>query len=297
VGRRPEPPLRRQPLTEAEQGAARRRRGGEDPELVAGSVAHYEDPAYYDQTYRDRRDDVAYYVALAQRLGRGGVLEYGCGSGRITLPIARAGLSIVGIDLSAPMLAELRKRLRSEDSAVRTRVSTRRGDMRSASIDRRFSLVICPFNALLHLYKRRDVERFLERVRRHLTPRGELCFDVSIPDPEELCRKPDRPHFAPRFRYPGAGVVRYSERFDYDALQQVLFVSMEFMPKDGSSSWMTPLAHRQFFPQELEALLHYNGFRIHRVVGDFDGEPTTETSTLVYHCRRRLQTTGFRLQP
>jgi SAM-dependent methyltransferase len=262
-----------------------------DREIEAGTAAHYEDPAYYTETYRPRVDDVRYYVALSRARG-GPVLEYGCGNGRITLPMARAGAAVTGVDRSAPMLADLRAILRAEPAEVRRRVALRRGDMRRARLGRRFPLVVCPFNAFLHLYERRDVERFLERVREHLAPRGELVFDVSMPDPAELARDPSRPYFAPRFRYPEPGgkgpLVRYAERFDYDRLRQVLFVGMEFTPVDGAESWMTPLAHRQFYPQELEALLHYNGFTVTERYGDFFRGPLASSSpTMVLHARAR----------
>src|SRR5580700_2529714 len=100
-----------------------------DRELEAGSLAHYEDPAYYTSTYARRIDDVAYYVALAERSG-GPVLEYGVGNGRIALPVARHGVEVVGIDHSAPMLRDLRERLAREEPAVRDRVRGVRGDMR-----------------------------------------------------------------------------------------------------------------------------------------------------------------------
>jgi len=267
-----------------------------DHELEAGTTAHYEDPAYYTSAYRRRQDDVHYYVALAA--GRGGpVLEYGCGNGRITIPMARAGVEVTGVDRSGPMLADLRRRLRAEPDEVRRRVSLRRGDMRRTRVDARFPLVVCPFNAFLHLYTREGVEHFLARVREALTPRGELVFDVSMPEPAELARDPARSLSAGRFRYPAQGgqgpLVRYSERFDYDRLRQVLFVAMEFTPTDGSDPWMTPLAHRQFHPQELEALLHYNGFAVAERHGDFSGGPLTSCSeTMVLHCRRRGRGAG-----
>ena len=97
---------------------ARRQR---DRELEAGSFAHYEDPAYYSAIYASRIDDVAYYVSLA-RAAEGPVLEYGIGNGRIALPLARHGVDVVGIDHSAPMLADLRARLAREPSDVRARV-------------------------------------------------------------------------------------------------------------------------------------------------------------------------------
>lgn len=262
-----------------------------DRELEAGSAAHYEDPAYYTKTYRDRTGDVRFYADLAASRS-GPVLEYGCGNGRITLPIARFGVDVTGVDLSTAMLADLRERLRREPEDVRRRVTLRRGDMRRVRLARRFPLVICPFNAFLHLYERVDVERFLAKVREHMTPRGELVFDVSIPEPSELARNPERAYFTPRFKYPtddGEGrVVRYSERFQYDKLRQVLFVAMQFSPVDGGEPWMTPLTHRQFYPQELEALLHYNGFEITKRYSDFDGQMLTpESGHLILFCRAR----------
>jgi SAM-dependent methyltransferase len=267
----------------------RGRSGAPDKELEAGSVAHYEDPAYYTATYARRIDDVAYYVALARR-ARGPVLEYGIGNGRIALPLARHGVEVVGIDRSAPMLADLKRRLADEEPDVRSRVTAVRGDMRTTRLGRRFPLVLATFNTVLHLYTRQDVEKFLARVRSHLAPGGRLVVDLSMPPLAELARNPATPFHAPRFRHPTAGViVKNREYFDYDPVRQVLFVSIEFEPMgDPEAAWITPLAHRQFFPCEWEALLHYGGFRVDRVEGDFEGGPLTKDSdVMIWHARRR----------
>jgi SAM-dependent methyltransferase len=229
-----------------------------------------------------------YYVELATRLG-GPVLEYGVGNGRIALPLARSGIDVVGVDHSAPMLADLRARLSREPPEVRARVRLVRGDMREVKLGKRFPLVLCTFNTALHLYTREDVERFFARVRGHLTPRGLFVADLSTPPLADLERDPGRAFHAPRFRHPTAGVlVKNRERMDYDVARQVLFVSMEFEPVDRPDlAWMTPLAHRQFFPQEWEALLHYNGLRAEGVFGDFHGGPLTrESDVMVWHARR-----------
>jgi len=260
-----------------------------DRELQAGSLAHYQDPSYYTATYAGRIDDVAYYVALARRAG-GPVLEYGIGNGRIALPIARHGIDVAGVDHSAAMLADLRARLEREPADVRRRVRAVRGDMKRARIGRRFPLVIATFNTVLHLYDRSDVERFLARVHEHLAPGGTFVADLSVPAVADLARDPSKAHHAPRFRHPTAGVtVKNREYFDYDPARQVLFVSSEFEATDDPShSWVTPLAHRQFFPQEWEALLHYNGFEVERVDGDFSGGPLTRDSdVMIWHARRR----------
>lgn len=238
----------------------------------AGALAHYADPAYYDFAYRARRHDVSYYVGLARKLG-GPVLEYGVGSGRIALELARAGIDVVGVDLSAPMLGALKEALSREPREVRARVRSVRGDMRRVRLRRRFPLVIAPFNVVLHLYTRSDVEAFLARVSAHLAPRGRFVFDFSVPQPGDLDRDPSRWHGAPRFRHPKTGeLLRYAERFDYDPLRQLLVVWMRFSPVAGGREWTLPLTHRQFFPQEMEALLHYGGF-VSSFTEAFSGKP------------------------
>ncbi|MFO0665291.1 MAG: class I SAM-dependent methyltransferase [Polyangiaceae bacterium] len=259
-----------------------------DRELEACSQAHYADPAYYRDTYRERDEDVAYYLALALRLKRRGarVLEYGVGNGRIALPIARHGIGVTGVDLSGPMLADFRSTLAKEPGAVRDRVHLIRGDMRRVRLSQTFPLVLCTFNTILHLYTRRDIERFFDHVKAHLAPGGTFVCDLSMPMPEDLTRTFERPMKTPSFAHPSLGRVKYQERFEYDVTRQILFVSMEFSSKKGDL--VTPLAHRQYFPQEFEALLHYNGFRVARCHGDFSGGPMNRQSeTMIFHAKVR----------
>jgi hypothetical protein len=187
------------------------------------------------------------------------------------------------------MLSELRKKIRRETPDVRRRVRVVKGDMRRTKLGRRFRLIIAPFNTVLHLYDRSDVERFFAKVRSHLTSDGTFAFDFSLPRPENLGADPNRRYGAPRFRHPGVqSLVRYAERFEYDPLRQVLLVSMEFTPENGTPPWTLPLVHRQFFPREMEALLHYNGFSRLRWYGDFtDDPPGQDTDFVVVTCRSR----------
>jgi SAM-dependent methyltransferase len=263
-----------------------RRLAYRDKELEAGSFAHYDDAAYYTKTYQKRTDDVAFYVDLAGRHSE--MLEYGVGNGRLALPAARAGADVTGVDHSRPMLDDFKRRLAAEPTLVQRRVTLRRGDMRRVRLGRRFGLVTCPFNAFLHLYERADVERFLARVREQLGPKGRFVFDVSNPNAHELVRDPNRAYFCPRFRYPRTGeMVRYTERFDYDHARQILFVTMEFLPQGHEKdSWVTPLAHRQFFPRELEALLHYNGFAVDELWGDYKRTPFDRYSEIMVFSAR-----------
>jgi len=261
-------------------------RGGRSGSLEPHS--YYDEPAYYTSLYKRRVADVAYYVSLAQEIG-GCALEYGVGNGRIALPIARHGVPVTGVDRHPAMLADLRQRLEHEAPGVRRRVSIVQGDMRSADVKKRFPLVLCTFNTALHLLVRQDVEHFLARVREHMRPRGLFVMDLSTPSLVDLGRSPTRAYRTPSFRHPSRGIrVQAREYFDYDASAQVLQVRSEFTPVAGGAGWVVPLAHRQFFPQEWEGLVHYNGFRVVGVKGDFLRGPLTgESDVMVWHARLR----------
>ena len=99
--------------------------------------------------YRDRAD-VAFFVEEATR-SAGTVLELGCGSGRVLIPTARAGIDIVGLDGSPAMLTRCQQRLTAESPAVQTRIALIPGDMRRFGLGRRFPLVTMPFRPFLHL--------------------------------------------------------------------------------------------------------------------------------------------------
>jgi SAM-dependent methyltransferase len=251
-----------------------------------GSLAHYADPAYYDLTYRERQHDVDYYVALGRATPDHRVLEYGCGSGRITLPLANAKVRVTAVDLSGPMLATLTRRLAEAPAVVRERVAVHRADMRTFDCDERFSLVIAPFNTLLHLYEPDEMFAFLRQVRKHLAEGGRFVFDVSVPQVADMSHEPDEVLESPAFVDPTTGArVRYSERFEYDPIRQLLVIWMQFQPEDGSEGWTVPLVHRQYFPQELKAILMAAGFTRIEFVSDFSTEaPGPYTDSLVVLC-------------
>jgi hypothetical protein len=252
-----------------------------------GARAHYADPDFYTGAYRTRRHDIDYYVRAARDAG-GPVLEYGVGNGRIALHVARAGIEIEGIDLSRPMLDDFERKLANEPPAVRKRVKLHHGDMRELELDRKFALVTLPFNAFLHLYQRTDVEAFLARVRAHLMPEAAFLFDFSIPEPSDLVRDPElrfpsNPLYDPETGAP----VAYAERFEYDPLRQLLLVRIELTGPDGEVCTM-PLTHRQYFPREMEALLHYNGFEQIFFTADFTDLPLDRhVDSIVVRARAR----------
>jgi SAM-dependent methyltransferase len=251
-----------------------------------GSLAHYADPAYYDLTYRQRKQDVQFYCQLARSAEH--VLEYGCGNGRITLPMARAGAAVTGVDLSKPMLNDFAQRLSNEHATVRERIRLQHADMRKFATTERYPLILAPFNTLLHLYEPAECLEFLARVHEHLADGGRFVFDVSLPQPADLGRAANKRLRAPDFVHPSTGEsFEYYERFEYDPIRQLLVVWMEFVPKDGQPGFTIPLSHRQFYPQEIKALLLTSGFVDVSFTSDFSAEaPGGYTDSLVIECRK-----------
>jgi len=255
-----------------------------------GSEAHYESGLYYDQAYRLRRHDVRFYSTLALE-SHGPVLELGAGTGRVAIAIAEAGIEVVGVDPMAPMLERARQRLAGLPGKTRERVELRKGDLRRVRLRRKFPLVIAPFNVWMHLYTREEIERGFATVRHHLEPRGRFAFDVLLPDPTSLARNPAKRYAGGLVRHPRDGArYQYGEYFSYDPMAQIETVVMDFEhPAKKEQSFCTPLTQRQFFPAELESLLHYNGFQVESHTGDFTGkaiDSNTESQVVVARMRR-----------
>jgi len=135
----------------------------------------------YDAVYA-AVDDIAFWEQTAAAAD-GPLLELACGTGRLLIPLARAGHEVTGVDLSAHMIALCRAKLQLEPEAVRERVSVLEADMTSFELDRRFAHAYCTFGSFHHLV---DVEQqlaCLAACHRHLLPGGMLVLDLINPDP------------------------------------------------------------------------------------------------------------------
>lgn len=253
------------------------------------SLAHYEEVGLYDLAFANRKNDIGFFVRLASELAPDGeLLEFGAGTGRVTLPLARAGHRVHAVDLSRPMLARLRERTAAQPNAVRERIRIHRGDMRKLDLRRRFPLVLATFNVVGHLETFLDFGAFLRVAKRHLEPGGHLVFDVPIPHPDEIEADPEELHPAPRFKHPVTKQwVRQTERFEYDAARQLLLIESEYHVAGMKDPLTVPLTLRQWFPKEVEALLSYEGFSRVETFADYTSQPgLTAQDTLLFSARR-----------
>jgi SAM-dependent methyltransferase len=255
--------------------------------LERGTVTHYEDAPFYQRTYQHRKVDVRWYTAFCERTP-GSVLELGCGTGRITLPLAQAGVTVTGVDSMRSMLDVAEERLGKLPRVARERVALKQADLRDLKLMQRFDTVIAPFNVLMHLYTVDELQATLRGVHQHLNPGGHFVFDVLLPDPVLLARDPARVYKGRAVRHPNGQRYAYRESFDYDAVHQVMAITIELHNLDDPRDVRVQLlTHRQYFPMELEAALQHAGFETVSRYGDFEDEPLSSyAESQVWVCRR-----------
>jgi SAM-dependent methyltransferase len=227
-----------------------------------------------------------FVLQLAARAG-GPVLELGCGSGRLLLPLARAGHLVTGLDHSRAMLALAWQRLAAEPPAVQSRVRLVEGDIAVPGVDQaklanedgRYGLIFAGYNTFMHL-KRPEMRVALRRAVGWLRAGGRLFLDLS--NPFILASADDAPILKLEnvLRDPQTGnVVKQLSAQRLDAAGQVLHVTWAFdAGDDPTRRSMVEMDYFYYYPHEWELVLAQAGLRLVSLFGDYDGAPFGEDS-------------------
>jgi SAM-dependent methyltransferase len=215
------------------------------------------------------QNDVAFYLAQAQAAS-GPVLEIGCGTGRVTIPLAAAGVDITGLDVSASMLEEAKRKAESQG----LRINWVAADGRNFDLGQRFALIIMPFNTLQFFRDTAALGQLFHCVKGHLGNNSRFVFDVFNPQVSFLAADPSARY--ERARYPdphGGGEVVLEETREYIAERQIVRSTRYYHVGDKRDVSVSSLELRCFFPCELDLMLEYFGFRLEAKYGDFDESP------------------------
>jgi SAM-dependent methyltransferase len=242
----------------------------------------FSDP-FFVSIYEDldglRSEDVQYYLERAAN-AEGPILDAGCGSGRLLLPMLSAGLDAYGFDASPIMIEKLEQGLIAETGAERVWVDSLQ-DFPGRGLPA-FSLIICTFNTFLHVLSQDEQLKVLENFYNALAPDGVLLLDIISPmrfaildDASELRV------FEGAVTNENGDAIQIWRWFDRDLVAQLGTYNREYRvtSKDGTErSEHSLIDFRWTFPNEMELLLRHVGFPTRDVYGDFDGGPLTETS-------------------
>ncbi len=218
------------------------------------------------------RRDVPFWRNLAVHAA-GPVLELGCGTGRISIPLGRAGVPLVGVDRSEPMLARARQRIRRGRLGARVRLI--RGDVRSLPFTAsRFALVMAPYGMLQSLLRERDLAATLDAVARVLQPGGMFGLELvaDLPSWQEYKQRVSLTGWRGAR---GGAHVRLVETVRQDRARRVTIFDQQFTERTGTRRRIHrfALTFRTLSVPQMTRRLEKTGFEITALLGDYRGGP------------------------
>jgi SAM-dependent methyltransferase len=231
-------------------------------------------PDLYDLMHADVQGDVRFLEDLAAGLGdRATILELGCGTGRLLLPLLRAGARVVGLDRNPTMLEVARRRV----AVYGDRAQLVEGDMRRFSLAERFDLVVVGLNTFMHLLASREQLDCLEAIKAHTRPGGTLVLDLA--NPHAVVR--DTPvgvlqHRLTKAADKSAATVTLCSSLAVALALQLTHSTLFFDETDEKGSLRRTTAEvtlRLTYQFELELLLGRTGFAIKHLYGDYEQAP------------------------
>ena len=243
---------------------------------------------FYDLFFGGMDEDLFMIQQFAERCGSP-ILELGCGTGRVLVPLARQGYGITGVDVSPGMLEVARRKIAAEN--LGDRVTLLEGDMRELDLEARFNLAFIAVNSFMHILSTEDQLAALARIRHHLNPGGLFLLDLFNPDLvrlldmkgqmilDESVTDPDTGHPVMRF---------HADKVDLGKQQiHAAFVIDEMDGEGQVRRVVFPFEVRYLFRYELELLLRQAGFELEALYGSYDLDEYTGDSAKMIAVARR----------
>jgi SAM-dependent methyltransferase len=254
----------------------------------------YRHPKEYDLEHLGDSEDVDFYVSLVRRLRPQKVLELGCGTGRITLPMAEQGaqlaFDVTGLDSQAEMLESAKKRQLEAPPEVRERVRLIHGDMRTWKSESAFDLIVVPGSSISHLLTLQDQLAVWNQCRRNLRPSGRFLVEITMPN---------LTIFADSFNVPPRALVeidvdkwdesegvrlirrKTSRYLSHEQCAQTRFLYEKYQCGRVVDGYIDDFAGHVFFPRELQLLFIHTGFKVEQTLGDYRGGPFKANSPMI----------------
>jgi SAM-dependent methyltransferase len=226
---------------------------------------------FYDMEHETFHEDLALYRGFAERCG-GPLLELGCGTGRLSLLLAQAGLKVTGVDCSAAMLARACRKLAALPPSIASRVTLVQADMQSVRIREQFRMVFIPLNTFVHLLTQQAQQRTLANVARHLSRDGRLIIDLANPALLLELRQP----LVLRRRWEdeesGEVIIKFtSSHFDPASQLEELVLMYDVVDADGKLvRSVYPFTLRYTYRHEMDLLMQLSGLRVEACYGSYE---------------------------
>lgn len=271
--------------------------GNYSPALYFYAMTAARDPyetlaAYYDDMHAALTEDIGMVLSLAAKGSP--LLELGCGTGRLLLPLARAGHTVFGVDRSRAMLAVAQERLGPLGSRARERVHLICADMtRPVCRESFFELALIPYNTLMHLDAAAAAAAFCA-IRRQLAPGGQLFIDVVNPLVVEETTHEHQLTLERQFEDDDSGdLILVLAANELDVTRQMLKITWLFdrSPRSGGCLHrdVVQVDYHYYFPHQIELMLQEAGLALAAIYGGYQASPYSEESERLLIVARRPQ--------
>ena len=230
----------------------------------------------YDEVYSFVDYDIAFYLKKSNQLG-GKVLEIGCGTGRVTIPMLEAGADITAIDYSQKMLERLETKVGNIDAPIEIILQ----DVRSLNLKNRYNLIIFPYRGFQSLLSVEDQINALTSMRNHLNLEGRLIIDLFVPSRDLFDQKSDIFYHLKDFEYGDKGAKALHHRSIFDHHNQLIHTQLSISESEGEQITLKRYANftlRYLYTDEAKYLFEFCGFKIEKIDGDYDGTPYNRDS-------------------
>jgi SAM-dependent methyltransferase len=238
------------------------------------------------------KDDIPFYLDYASKIN-GDILELACGSGRITIPLAKAGHEVWGVDISDAMTELFRKKIKHLPEDVSQKIHLIHENMTNFKINKKFPLIIIPFRSYQALIDENLQQKCIKNVYNHLSAKG--CFIITLLKPindikNNWIKKEEI--FLWENIDPGKGtkVRLYQIRKNIEPNKQVIYMDLVYYidQDDGSEEQLVEeLSLKYHYEDQIRSLLFSNGFKIIEEMGYYDGRPIKEGSEYIFVCQKK----------
>ncbi len=233
---------------------------------------------FYDAETGDKTDDLAMYSRLAEQY-EGDILDIGCGTGRVLIHLAQEGYTVHGIDNDRAMLDRLDRKLEMMPH-LQNNITYYDGDVLTYELDKKFSLILLTYNALMHFQEQETQIQLLGKLRNWLADDGLLVIDLPNAGDVFGSQDTDSILMERTFLEPESGHLVMLQSVSYlDRVTQVLHVDWIYDEMDGDGivkRLIAPHQLRYYFEPEIRLLLRVSGFKVDAIYGSTDEEPFEE---------------------
>ena len=218
-------------------------------------------------------DDLPFYKRWLPKNKEANILELCCGTGRLTIPIAKDGYQVTGVDITPSMLQQAKTKAKNEG----LKIKFIEADIRTLHLPEKYDLIFIPFNSIHHLYTNQSLFQAFSAVKKHLKNNGLFLLDCFNPDLQFIVEgEKERKEIAQYTTEDGRN-VHIKQQMKYESDTQINRIEWHYYINGNFHSTQN-LDMRMYFPQELDAYLQSSGFKIVHKFGSFTEEPFTQKS-------------------